>query len=126
MNNFKILIAILSIACFAIIGIILILLISEYKKGNEGYGILITAIWSFALYSIIVLGLISLITDLFSKRKILQKSTWILLGYSLITFLGTMIYEYDFIINWLLLITCSSAIYLTIKEVTQSRKEIMM
>lgn len=124
MKNLKAIIAILSIGCFSIIGIILILIISEFKREIEGYGLLMAAIGGFAFYILIAFGVISLIMDIVSKNKKLPNLTLILLGYSLITFLGTMIYEYETVMNWLLLTICSIAIYLTLKEITQSGNEI--
>ena len=122
MKNIKLTLAYLLILCFFIIGLIIIQEILEYNRGDEGYGILVSVIWGFIITALLALGVLSLILNLIVKKKLLPKLVWVLLSYSIITYLIPKVIYFGDLRNWILLIACIVSIYIIALEIAKNSK----
>ena len=122
MKNIKLTLAYLLILCFFIIGLIIIQEILEYNRGDEGYGILVSVIWGFIITALLALGVLSLILNLIVKKKLLPKLVWVLLSYSIITYLIPKVIYFGDLRNWILLIACIVSIYILALEIAKNSK----
>ena len=123
MKNPKLILAYIAILLFCVFGFILILSLINPEEGIEGYGILMSIISVLVFYSIIILGLISLMIDILGKQKKLPWLTWVLLMYSFLVIINLFLpYERDIVyIDTILLITCIISIGFIAKEIKRNR-----
>lgn len=109
---------ILSFSCLIIIGIILISLLIE----RHWYELLRLYVWAFAYYTLIIVGLITIMTGFLVKNRSLLRLGGILLGYSLVTSVININVPLESLSNWLNLITTCLLIFLIQKNVWDFKK----
>lgn len=122
MKNLEKILIFLSIICLTSIGITLILIIID-RKWYELQG---TLVWVFALYAIIIIGIIAVLTGFLSKKINLLILGVLLLGYAFVTFFTNGIKirfgTNQLLSNWLHLITTSILIFILLKNVSNTKK----